>query len=84
VRATITSDNGLSGARGIVTNLRANYARCHSAVLAQQKWEQTPPTIVKTKVKGKTVKKSVKPPKPAFPADCPVPASIAAGTGGSS
>jgi protein phosphatase len=84
VRATITSDNGLTGARSIVTSLRSNYVRCHNAVLALQKWEATPPTIVKTKVKGKTVKKSVRQPKPAFPADCPVPGSTATGTGGSS
>jgi len=84
VRATITSDNGLAGAQNIVTSLRTNYVRCHNAVLALQKWEQTPPTIVKTKVKGKTVKKSVRQPKPAFPADCPAPGSTATGTGGSS
>ena len=84
VRATITSDNGLAGARSIVTNLRSNYVRCHTAVLALQKWEATPPKTVKTKVKHKIVTTHVKPPKPPFPADCPVPGSTAAGTGGSS
>jgi protein phosphatase len=84
VRATITSDNGLTGARSIVTSLRSNYVRCHNAVLALQKWEATPPKTVKTKVKHKIVTTHVKPPKPAFPADCPVPGSTATGTGGSS
>jgi protein phosphatase len=83
VRATITSNNGLAGAQGIVSNLRANYVRCHNAVLALHKWEATPAKKVQTKVKNKTVTKHVKPPKPPFPADCPAPGSTATGTGGS-
>jgi serine/threonine protein phosphatase PrpC len=84
VRATITSNNGLAGAQNIVTSLRGNYVRCHNAVLALQKWETTPAKTVKKKVKHKTITTHVKPPKPAFPADCPVPGSTATGTGGSS
>jgi hypothetical protein len=68
----------------IVNNLHANYVRCHNAVLAQQKWSQTKPTTVKTKVKGKTITKHVTLPKPPFPADCPAPGSTATGTGGTS
>ena len=67
------------------TNIKANYVRCHTAVLALQKWEATPPKTVKKKVKNKTVITHVKPPKPAFPADCPAPpGSTASGTGGTS
>ncbi len=84
VRATIPSNKGLAGAESIVNNLRTNYVRCHNAVLAQQKWSQTKPTTVKTKVKGKTIIKHQKKPKPAFPADCPAPGSTATGTGGTS
>ena len=85
VRATITSNNGLAGAQGIVTSLRSNYARCHAAVVALQQWEATPAKTVKKKVKNKTVTTHVKPPKPAFPADCPAPpAGTASGTGGTS
>jgi hypothetical protein len=84
VHATITSNNGLAGAESIVNNLRANYVRCHNAVLALQQWETTPAKTVKKKVKNKTITTHVKPPKPAFPADCPVPGSTATGTGGSS
>jgi hypothetical protein len=67
-----------------VTNLRSNYVRCHNAVVALQKWEATPARTVKKKVKNKTITTHVKPPKPAFPADCPVPGSTASGTGGTS
>jgi protein phosphatase len=84
VRATIPSDNGLAGAQSIVTNLRSNYVRCHNAALALQKWEATPAKTVKKKVKNKTITTHVRQPKPAFPADCPVPGSTATGTGGSS
>jgi protein phosphatase len=84
VRATITSNNGLAGAQSIVTNLRSNYERCHNAVVALQKWEATPARKVKKKVKNKTVITHVKPQKPPFPADCPVPGSTASGTGGTS
>jgi protein phosphatase len=84
VRATIPSNNGLGGAQSIVTNLRSNYARCHAAVVKLQQWETTPARTVKKKVKNKTVTTHVKPPKPAFPADCPVPGSTASGTGGTS
>ncbi len=84
VRATIPSDNGLAGAQSIVTNLRSNYARCHAAVVALQKWETTPAKTVKKKVKNKTITTHVRQPKPAFPADCPVPGSTASGTGGTS
>jgi hypothetical protein len=52
--------------------------------VALQKWEKTPAKTVKKKVKNKTITTHVKPPKPAFPADCPVPGSTASGTGGTS
>ena len=58
--------------------------RCHNAVLALQKWEATPAKTVKKKVRNKTITTHVRQPKPAFPADCPVPGSTATGTGGSS
>jgi protein phosphatase len=84
VRTTIMSQNGMAGALKIVDSIKADYVRCHNADLALQKWENTPPTTVKTKVKGKTVKKQVKPQKPTIPADCPAPGSTATGTGGTS
>ncbi len=84
VRATIMSPNGLAGALKIVNNIKANYVRCQNADQALQKWDQIKPTKVKTKVKGKTTTKLVKPPKPTIPADCPVPGSTATGTGGTS
>jgi protein phosphatase len=84
VRTTIMSQNGMPGALKIVNSINADYVRCHNADLKLQKWENTPPTTVKTKVKGKTVKKQVKPPKPTIPADCPAPGSTATGTGGTS
>jgi protein phosphatase len=84
VRTTIMSQNGMAGALKIVDSIKADYVRCHNADLALQKWENTPPTTVKTKVKGKTVRKQVKPQKPTIPADCPAPVSTATGTGGTS
>jgi protein phosphatase len=84
VRATIPSDHGLAGAQSIVTNLRSNYLRCHAAAQKLQQWEATPPKTVKKKVKNKTITTHVRQPKPAFPADCPVPGSTASGTGGTS
>ena len=84
VRATITSPSGLAGAQKIVNSIRADYVRCQNADQALRKWENTKPTTVTTKVKGKTVKKQVMPPKPTIPADCPAPGSTATGTGGTS
>jgi PPM family protein phosphatase len=84
VRATIMSPSGLGGAVKIVNSINADYVRCHNAVLALQKWEATPARTVKKKVRNKTITTHVRPPKPAFPADCPVPGSTATGTGGSS
>jgi protein phosphatase len=84
VRTTIMSQSGMAGALKIVDSIKADYVRCHNADLALQKWENTPPTKVKIKVKGKTVRKLVKPQKPTIPADCPAPGSTATGTGGTS
>ncbi len=84
VRATITSNNGLHGAQAILGNIQRDYQRCRSADQAVAAWEKLKPTKERVKVNGKLTTKLVKPPKPAIPADCPAPASAAAGNGGSS
>jgi len=78
LQATITSPSGLSGAHNIVTHIRTDYQRCQNAYQALRTWQNTPPKKVKTRVKGKTVVKEVRPQKPPIPADCPAPP---AGTG---
>jgi len=84
VRATVTSDTGLPGALSVVHSIQADYQRCQTAYAALRKWQAEPATTKKVKVGKKTVTEKVKPPQPAIPADCPAPASAAAGTGGSS
>jgi PPM family protein phosphatase len=84
VRATVQSSNGLHGARATVAQIQQDYQRCQNAIKAVQAWEKQPPTKERVKVKGKVTTKLVKPPRPAIPADCPVPASSATGNGGSS
>jgi protein phosphatase len=85
VRATIMSSTGMPGALKIVATIKQDYVRCQTADQALQKWEQTPPTTVKTKVKGKTITKHVRSQKPTIPAGCPAPAvSTATGSGGTS
>ena len=86
VQATIASVSGMTGALKIVSNIKADYVRCEKADQALQRWNAAPPSIKhKVKVKGKTITKLVKPPKPTIPADCPAPpASTATGTGGTS
>jgi serine/threonine protein phosphatase PrpC len=84
VRATVQSSNGLPGAQATLAQIQQDYQRCQSAIKAVQAWEKQPPTKERVKVKGKVTTKLVKPPKPAIPADCPVPASSATGNGGSS
>ncbi len=82
VRATITSDSGLSGAQASVRTIQADYQNCQLAYQALRKWEATPATTKKVKHGKKTITEKVRPPKPAIPAECPAPASAAAGTGG--
>jgi PPM family protein phosphatase len=82
VRATITSNSGLAGARASVQTIQADYQRCQAAYAKLHTWQTTPPKTEKKKVGRKTVTTKVKPPKPTIPAECPAPASTAAGTGG--
>jgi protein phosphatase len=82
VRATITSNSGLPGARDSVATLQADYQKCQQAYAALRTWETTPPTTKKVRHGKKTITEKVKPPKPTIPAECPAPASAAAGTGG--
>jgi hypothetical protein len=82
VRATITSNSGLAGARASVQTIQTDYQHCQSAYAALRKWQATPPTTKKVKVGKKTVTEKVRKPKPTIPTECPPPASTAAGTGG--
>jgi protein phosphatase len=82
VRATITSDSGLHGAQASVQTIQADYQHCQAAYEALRKWQAEPAKTERVKVGKKTVTKKVKPPQPTIPAQCPAPASAAAGTGG--
>jgi PPM family protein phosphatase len=82
VRATITSDSGLDGARTSVQSIQADYQNCQAAYAKLRTWEATPPTTKKVRHGKKTITEKVKPPKPTIPAECPAPASTTAGTGG--
>ncbi|HTT51450.1 MAG TPA: protein phosphatase 2C domain-containing protein [Streptosporangiaceae bacterium] len=84
VRATITSNSGLTGARASVSSIQADYQRCQRAYAALRTWQAEPARTVRVKVGKKTVTKKEKPPQPTIPADCPAPASSASGTGGTS
>ena len=82
MRATITSNSGLAGARASVQTIQTDYQHCQTAYAALRTWQATPPKTEKKKVGRKTVTTKVKPPKPTIPAECPAPASTATGTGG--
>ena len=82
VRATITSNSGLSGAQDSLQTIQTDYQNCQKAYAALRKWETTPATKKRVKHGKKTITEQVKPPKPTIPAECPAPASAAAGTGG--
>jgi PPM family protein phosphatase len=83
VRATIASTSGLPGAQSTVQQIQQDYQHCQSAIKAVVAWEKLKPTKERVKVNGKVTTKLVKPAKPAIPADCPVPAGLATGNGGS-
>jgi serine/threonine protein phosphatase PrpC len=70
--------SGLVGAQHIVSQIKQDYTKCHTALTALQQWKQDKPKPAKVKIKDKGKTKVVTrtpsyPPAPQVPAGCPSP-----------